>query len=433
MKYDIITIFPGFFDSTLSFGIIKKALDRSVIDVKVHDLRDYTDDRHRSVDDTPYGGGGGMLMSAEPLSKAIENVKQNGKRSLVVLTSPQGEVLSDDMVNELKDYEQIVILCGRYEGIDERIRELYVNREISIGDYVVSGGEYAAVIIIDAISRNIPGVMGNENSAANDSYRNGLLEHPHYTKPAVFKDREVPPVLLSGNHQEISNWRLTESMKRTFISRPELLDHAKLDASQTQQLIKIQKELKPDFRVYIALIHYPVYNRNFKKITTAFTNLDAHDIARAAKTYGVSKFYLVNPNQEQRNLVTKVIDHWTKGPGVEFNPTRREALEIVNIKENLNEVLGDIEKTEGLKPKVIATDARIKKDNMMGYKELRKEILKKEQPFLILFGTGWGLDDEVIDSADYTLKPVKGFDSYNHLSVRSAASIVLDRLLYCTI
>lgn len=433
MKYDIITIFPGFFDSTLSFGIIKRALDSSVIDVNVHDLRDYTDDRHRSVDDTPYGGGGGMLMSAEPLSKAIENVKQSDKRSLVVLTSPQGEVLNDDMVNELKDYEQIVILCGRYEGIDERIRELYVNKEISIGDYVVSGGEYAAVIIIDAVSRNIPGVMGNENSAANDSYRNGLLEHPHYTKPAVFKDREVPSVLMSGNHREISSWRLTESMKRTFVSRPELLDHAKLDAEQTRQLISIQNELRPDFRVYIALIHYPVYNRNFKKITTAFTNLDAHDIARAAKTYGVSKFYLVNPNQEQRNLVTKVIDHWTKGPGVEFNPTRREALEIVDIKEDLKEVLGDIEKTEGCRPKVIATDARIKKDNMMGYKELRKEILKKDQPFLILFGTGWGLDDEVIDSADYTLKPVKGFDSYNHLSVRSAASIVLDRLLYCTI
>ncbi len=433
MKYDIITIFPGFFDSTLSFGIIGKALERSVIDVKVHDLRDYTDDRHRSVDDTPYGGGGGMLMSAEPLSKAIESVKQHGKRSLVVLTSPQGEVLSDDVVNELKDYEQIVVLCGRYEGIDERIRELYVDREISIGDYVVSGGEYAAAVIIDAVSRNVPGVMGNESSAANDSYRNGLLEHPHYTKPAVFKDKEVPPVLLSGNHQQISSWRLTESMRRTFISRPELLDQAKLDVSETQQLIKIQNELRPDFRVYIALIHYPVYNRNFKKITTAFTNLDAHDIARAAKTYGVSKFYLVNPNQEQRNLVTKVIDHWTKGPGVEFNPTRREALEIVDIKKDLNEVLGDIEKTEGSRPKVIATDARIKKDNMMGYKQLRKEILKKEQPFLILFGTGWGLDDEVIDSADYTLKPIKGFDSYNHLSVRSAASIVLDRLLYCTI
>jgi len=433
MKYDIITIFPRFFDSTLSFGIIKKALNRSIIDVEVHDLRDYADNKHRSVDDTPYGGGGGMLMSAEPLSKAIENIKQDDKKSLVVLTSPQGDVLNDDMVNELKDYEQIVILCGRYKGIDERIRELYVNKEISIGDYVVSGGEYAAVIIIDAISRNIPGVMGNENSAANDSYRNGLLEHPHYTKPAVFKDKEVPSVLLSGNHQEISKWRLTESMKRTFSSRPEILDHAKLDVDETQQLIKIQNELKPNFRVYIALIHYPVYNRNFKKITTAFTNLDAHDIARAAKTYGVSKFYLVNPNQEQRNLVTKVIDHWTKGPGVKFNPTRKEALEIIDIKENFDEVLGDIEKIEGLKPKVAATDARIKKDNMLGYKQLRNEILKKDRPFLILFGTGWGLDDEIIDSADYTLKPIKGFDNYNHLSVRSAASIVLDRLLYCTI
>ncbi len=433
MKYDIITIFPGFFDSIFSSGVIKKALDSSIIDVKVHDLRDYAENKHRSVDDTPYGGGGGMLMSAKPLSKAIENIKKNDEKSLVVLTSPQGEILNDDMVNELKNYEQMVILCGRYEGIDERIRELYVNREISIGDYVVSGGEYAAVIIVDAVSRNIPGVLGNKDSAVNDSYRNGLLEHPHYTKPELFKGARVPSVLLSGNHRQINKWRLTESIKRTFINRPELLDHAKLDVDGTQQLIEVQNELKPDFKVYIALIHYPVYNRNFKKITTSFTNLDAHDIARAAKTYGVSKFYLVNPNQDQRALVTKVIEHWTKGAGVEFNPTRKEALETVDIKKDLEEVLNEIEETEGTRPKVIATDARIKKNNMVGYKELRNEILKEERPFLILFGTGWGLDDDIIDSADYTLKPIKGFEDYNHLSVRSAASIVLDRLLCCTI
>ena len=432
MKYDIVTIFPRFFDSVFSFGVIKRALDSRIININIHDLRNYTDDKHNSVDDTPYGGGGGMLMMPGPLSKAIEDIKQNDKKSLVVLTSPQGEILDDNLVNELKDYEQVIILCGRYEGIDERIKELYVNSEISIGDYVISGGESAALVIIDSVSRNISGVLGNEKSAVNDSFKNGLLEYPHYTKPEVFNNIKAPSVLLSGNHKEIEKWRRTESIKKTFINRPELLDHAKLDADELEFLQRIQNELKPNFKVYIALIHYPVYNKDFKKITTSFTNLDAHDIARAGKTYGVKKFYLVNPSHEQRALVKRVINHWTNGPGVEFNATRKEALEIVNISESIEEVLEDIEKIEKVKPKVVATDARIK-NSMLGYRELRNKIFKQDQPFLILFGTGWGLTDDVIDSVDYILKPLKGFDNFNHLSVRSAAAVILDRLLSCKI
>ncbi|MGI9553302.1 MAG: tRNA (guanosine(37)-N1)-methyltransferase TrmD [Thermodesulfobacteriota bacterium] len=432
MKYDIITIFPEFFDSVFSFGVIKKARDKKLIDITVHDLREYTEDKHNSVDDTPYGGGGGMLMMTGPLSKAIEDIKLKRKKSIVVLTSPQGEILNDKVVNELKEYDQVLILCGRYEGIDERIRELYVDREISIGDYVISGGEYAAGIIVDSVSRNIQGVLGNENSAVNDSFKNGLLEHPQYTKPEEFKNIKVPSVLLSGNHKEIEKWRRTESIKKTFIKRPELLDQSKLDLDETEYLKKIQNELKPNFKVYIALIHYPVYNKDLKKITTAFTNLDAHDIARAGKTYGVKKFFLVNPNNDQRALVKRVIDHWTTGPGVEFNTTRKEALEIVGINESIKEVLDEIEKIEKVKPKVVVTDARIK-NNMLGYNELRDKIFNEDQPFLILFGTGWGLTEDVIDSADYILKPLKGFDDFNHLSVRSAAAVILDRLLCCKI
>jgi len=432
MKYDIITIFPEFFDSVFSFGVIKRALDKKVIDINVHDLREYTHDKHNSVDDTPYGGGGGMLMMPQPLSEAIEDVRLKNKKSLVILTSPLGEILNDNLANEIKEFEQAIIICGRYEGVDERIKNLYVDREISIGDYVISGGEFAAGIIVDSVSRNIPGVLGNEASATNDSFKNGLLEYPQYTKPEEFKNLNVPPVLLSGNHKEIEKWRRIESIKKTFNNRPELLDQSSLSIDDTEFLKKIQIETKPNFRVYIALIHYPVYNKDLKKITTAFTNLDAHDIARAGKTYGVKKFYLVNPNNEQRMLVKRVIDHWTDGPGVEFNPTRKEALEIVDINESIEEIIEDIDKIEKVKPKVVVTDARVK-NNMLGYKELRDKIFKQDQPFLILFGTGWGLTDDVIDSADYILKPLKGFDTFNHLSVRSAAAVILDRLLSCKI
>ncbi len=208
----------------------------------------------------------------------------------------------------------------------------------------------------------------------------------------------------------------------------DLLDESELNTEELEYLGELQKEFSKNFNVYIALIHYPVYNKDLKKIVTAFTNLDAHDIARAGKTYGVKKFYLVNPVSDQRELVKKVIDHWTVGPGVNFNPTRKEALEIVEVNESIEEIIDDIEKTENVRPKVVVTDARIKSE-MVGYKKLREKIFNDDKPFLILFGTGWGLVEEVINSADYILKPIKGYNDFNHLSVRSAAAIILDRLL----
>jgi len=428
MKYDIITIFPEFFESVLSYGVISRAIDNNIINVNLHDLRKYTEDKHKSVDDKPYGGGSGMLMMPEPISRAIEDVRDTKKKSIVIYTSPTGEKLNDKTVNELSEYEQVVILCGRYEGIDERIKELYVDREISIGDFVLSGGEHAAAIIVDSVSRNIKGVLGNESSAADDSFKNGLLEYPQYTRPEKFKNIAVPPVLLSGHHKEVEDWRKKESIKKTFLNMEEILDDSQLNAEEYEYLGKLQKEYSKSIKVYIALIHYPVYNKDLKKIVTAFTNLDAHDIARAGKTYGVKKFYLVNPVSDQRELVKKVIDHWTVGPGVNFNPTRKEALEIVEVNESIEEIIDDIEKTENVRPKVVVTDARIKSE-MVGYKKLREKIFNDDKPFLILFGTGWGLTEEVINSADYILKPVKGYNDFNHLSVRSAAAIILDRLL----
>jgi len=428
MQYDIITIFPEFFDSVFSYGVISRAINNNTISINLHDLRKYTTDKHKTVDDKPYGGGRGMLMMPGPISKAFEDVRQTDKKSIVIYTSPTGEKLNDKIVSELSEYEQIVILCGRYEGVDERIKELYVDREISIGDFVLSGGEYAAGIIVDSVSRNIKGVLGNESSADDESFKNGLLEYPQYTRPEKFNDIEVPSVLLSGHHKEVDKWRKKESIKKTFLNMQDLLDESELNTEELEYLGELQKEFSQNFNVYIALIHYPVYNKDLKKIVTSFTNLDAHDIARAGKTYGVKKFYLVNPVADQRELVKRVIDHWTVGPGVNFNPTRREALEIVEVNESIEEIINDIESIEKIKPKLVVTDARIK-NKMLGYRKLREKIFNDGVPFLILFGTGWGLIEEIITSADYILKPIKGYNDFNHLSVRSAAAIILDRLL----
>ncbi|MCI0454012.1 MAG: tRNA (guanosine(37)-N1)-methyltransferase TrmD [Candidatus Dadabacteria bacterium] len=427
MIYEILTIFPEFFKSVFSFGVLGRAEENGLIKINIHDIRRFTSDTHRKVDDKPYGGGSGMVLKPDPLSSVLEAVKRTSKKSLVILTSPQGETFSDKIARELSQYEQLILISGRYEGVDERIRELYVDREISIGDYVLTGGEYAVSIIIDAVSRFIPGVLGNESSPYDDSFREGLLEHPHYTRPESFMGKTVPQILLSGNHKEIEKWRRGESIKRTFYRRPDLLDRTRLTIEDVKLINELKKDASPSFNVYIALIHYPVYNKDLKVITTAFTNLDVHDIARAGRTYGVKGFFLVHPVIEQRELVNKVIWHWTEGPGLSYNPTRNEALDLVRIKSSLDEALEEIEKIEGSKPKVIVTDAR-PRENMIGYVELKERIFSEEEPYLLLFGTGWGIAEEVIDRADYLLKPVEGATDYNHLSVRSAAAIILDRL-----
>ena len=428
MKFDVITIFPQFFDSLFSFGILNRARERGIIKINTHDLRIYSKDKRRSVDDRPYGGGGGMIFRPAPLARAIESIKDEELKSVVILTTPQGEVFSDRIARQVSEFEQIIIICGRYEGVDERIREKYVDREISIGDYVLSGGEYAASVIIDAVSRFVAGVLGNESSPYEDSFNQGLLEYPQYTRPYVFRGKRVPRVLLGGDHKAIKKWRRLESLKRTLSRKPYLLDRANLTVEEINHLKTIIDKRPQPMRVYVALVHYPVYNKRFKKITAAFTNLDVHDMSRVCRTYGVKGFYLVQPVYEQQKLVEAVLEHWISGPGSSFNPTRKDALRLVTIKSSIEEAIDDIEKQEGSRPKLVVTDAR-HRNFMIGYKELRDNIRRGTESYLILFGTGWGIVNEVLDSADYALKPIVGYTNYNHLPVRGAAAIVLDRLL----
>jgi len=428
MRYDILTIFPKFFESLFSFGILKRSQEKGFIKINVHDIRSFASDKHNKVDDEPYGGGSGMVFNPGPLGDGIHFAKTDEVKSLVILTTPQGERFSDRIARELTRHEQLIIICGRYEGVDERIREIYVGKEISIGDYVLSGGEYAASVIVDAVSRLIPGVLGNESSQYDDSFKEGLLEYPQYTRPETYKGKAVPEILLSGNHKEIEKWRRGESIKRTYFRRPDLLDRTSLTVEELKLISRLKRENPPSFRVYVALVHYPVYNKDLQIVTTAFTNLDVHDISRACRTYGVKGFFLVHPVREQRELVERVLRHWTEGPGVSYNPTRKEALGLVRIKTFLSEALEEIEKAEGSKPKVVATDAR-PRENLMGYSELKEKVLAGKEPYLILFGTGWGIAKEVIEEADYALKPIEGATDYNHLSVRSAAAIILSRLL----
>jgi len=243
MTIDVVTIFPAMVEAALAVGIVGRAIERGSLEVTVRDLRAFTADRHHVVDDVPYGGGPGMVMKPEPIFHALDVIEGERAGDLhVVLTSPQGSRFTHEVARELGQHEHVVVLCGRYEGIDERVRAR-VDQELSIGDYVVSGGELPALVIIDAVARLIPGVVGDEQSVAEDSFSRGLLDFPHYTRPAELPDRRgdsaalaVPPVLLSGNHAAIRRWRKREAIARTLERRPDLLDRAALDEEEREIL-----------------------------------------------------------------------------------------------------------------------------------------------------------------------------------------------------
>ena len=227
MKIDIVTIFPKMVEAPLAEGIVARAIARGAVDVRVHDLRDFTTDRHRVVDDLPFGGGPGMVLKPEPLFTSVDWIrKERGAPSAIVLTSPDGERLTHAVARRLSQLDHLVVLCGRYEGVDERVRQHLATDAISIGDYVLSGGELPALVIVDAVARLIPGVVGDEASVAGDTFaRDGLLDFPQFTRPAEFRGWSVPPVLLSGHHAEIEKWRREQALERTRRLRPDLLTH----------------------------------------------------------------------------------------------------------------------------------------------------------------------------------------------------------------
>ncbi len=246
MKFDIVTIFPRMIEAALAEGVVSRGIAHGVLDVKVHDLRDHTTDRHRSVDDVPYGGGPGMVMKPEPLVRAVEEIRsRRGMPDAVILLSPQGARFTQAEAVRLSGLSHITLLCGRYEGMDERVPELVGAEEVSLGDFVVSGGELPAMIVVDAISRLIPGVVGDEQSVAEDSFARGLLDYPHYTRPAGFAGMKVPDVLLSGHHADVRRWRRKTALARTLDRRPDLIARAALDDEDRDLLAEIMKERGP--------------------------------------------------------------------------------------------------------------------------------------------------------------------------------------------
>ena len=252
MHIHILTLFPNMFTAPFSESIVKRAIDRGLVEIAIHNIRDYTSDRHHVVDDSPYGGGPGMVLKPEPLFEAVTAIKgagwefghsEKGESELpVILLTPQGRLFDQRAAEGLSKYEEVILICGHYEGVDERVREHLVTDEISIGDYVLSGGELAAMVVVDSLVRQLPGALGSEEAVGEDSHSSGLLEYPQYTRPQSFRGWEVPEVLLSGNHAEIARWRREQSLRRTIRRRPDLLERTALNDEERGLLAQMERE-----------------------------------------------------------------------------------------------------------------------------------------------------------------------------------------------
>lgn len=243
MIFTILTLFPSLFESPLNESLIKKARDKGVLDFNIINIRDFASDQHKTCDDYPFGGGAGMVMKVEPIVAAIQHLEREiGGRPYFTLLTPHGRLLNQDVASGMARRKHVVLICGRYEGVDERISS-FVDDEVSIGDYILSGGEIAALVLVDAVARLVPGVIGNEQSSIDESFREALLEYPQYTRPQRFGELEVPPVLLSGNHEEIRRWRRKESIRRTILRRPDLMDRFSANQEDRRFIREIMEEL----------------------------------------------------------------------------------------------------------------------------------------------------------------------------------------------
>ena len=412
MKITVITAFPELMRGYLAASVLGRGIAAGKLEAEVVDIRDFSEGSYRQIDDYCYGSGGMMLM-AEPLAKAVESVSGGGK-PYVVYPSPQGVRLHQELVEDLARKEHLVIVCGHYEGVDERFTEKYVDMEISLGDFVLTGGEMPAMAIVDAVSRLIPGVVGSESSVEEDSFYSGMLDTPHYTRPAQWRGERVPEVLLNGDAKAIERWRRRQSVERTLDRRPDIAGRAGIIPWLSGG-------------AYVMEVHYPVLDKRGEKSSTAITGMDLHDIARACRTYGIKKYLLVTPIAQQREMAKRIAGHWTSGWGADYNPDRREAFSTLKIFASVQKAIAWAEEKEKKPVFKIATTAK-RHAGAQHWLTLKREILRRDHSPVLIFGTGWGLHDEVMDMADAVMTPIiGGKDGWNHLSVRSAVSITLDR------
>ena len=446
MHIHIVTLFPEFFSGPLQCGLMQKAREAGIIRFSLHNPRDFATDKHRTVDDRPYGGGPGMVMLPGPLSATLRSLgygpRGDEQPGPLLMLTPGGKSFTQATARQLAATQLqpahateagsaepvITLICGRYEGPDARIEEIFPVESYCIGDFVLNGGETAALCLIESVARLLPGFMGHEESGDEESFSAGLLEYPHYTRPENFEGHHVPEILLTGDHARTARWRRQASLLRTLAFRPDMLEKAPLNNDDRSFLRGMAVE-RPGRNLYCALVHHPVLDKDEKSVAVSLTNLDIHDIARSSCAYGLGAYYVLTPLKDQRELLESILSHWTEGPGSRSNPDRKQALRLVKGGANVEEAIADIRERTGQEPMVIATSARADADAPPGISFSGIANVLRERPVLLLLGTGQGLAPEVFRLCEASASPLRWQGAYNHLSVRSALAIMLDRIL----
>lgn len=429
-RFHIVTLFPEFFESPLSTALMGRAREAGIVECSLHDPRQFSTDKHRHVDDRPYGGGPGMVMQGEPLARALRSIERPGR---MLFMAPGGRPLTQDMVRDLAREEDLTIVCGRYEGIDARLLQLFPLEPVSVGDIVLNGGESAALSVLEAVARLMPGFMGKEESGDDESFSHGLLEYPHYTRPESLEGLPVPEVLQSGDHARIAQWRRQESVRATLRMRPEMLNEAPLYREDVQTLAETPRD-RPGRNLSFCLVHYPVSLGPKKIGASSLTNLDIHDIARISRSYAMGSFYPVTPLRDQLRVLEEILRHWTRGPGGTGNADRAQALGLVQPATSLEEAVAHMTAQHGTRPRLVASSAvwpAKGKASQPGRMPMTPRDVRRwcdQGPVMLCLGTAQGLAPEVLEQCEGTLRPVR-FLGYNHLSVRSAAAILADRIL----
>ncbi len=430
-KISIISVFPDLYQQFLQTSLVHRAQEKGVVSFHVETFFSYVDPKER-IDAPTFGHGAGMLIRPDVVEKAIEDNEQKRGKALKIFFSPHGKKLDQrdlqQLANRAQQAEHLMLVAGRYEGMDARVEQLYADEIISIGDFVLMGGDLPAMVLIEGLLRLLPGVVGKQTSVEQESFSGSFVDYPEYTEPVVWKGLEVPPVVRSGNHAQLQAWRLSQSARRTVMGH---MNWLKIRGISDEDKKYARSHIPPH---YVALLHGDVLvGRSVKEAgTTSVTSIDMHDIARSCATYGIKNYFVVTPLVDQQNIVKVLIDFWQTGFGVDYNKSRHEAVNAVRLEATLSDVIEKITALEHKKPLVIATSARTveHKGHITFYDQAK--VWEDDRPVLFVFGTGQGLTPECIAKCDFLVPPLEGLTDFNHLSVRSAVAIILDKWLGVT-
>lgn len=424
MRISIVTLFPGLYEPFLATSLVHRAVEAQLVSFSVENLFSLCAPKER-IDSPTFGHNAGMLIKPDIIEKAVDKQEAAYGPAYKIFFSPQGKKLDQHLLKKLakqfQEKKHIMLLPARYEGVDARVEEYYADEILSIGDYVLMGGDLPAMVLIEGMLRLLPGVIGKQESVEEDSFSGPFVDHPEYTVPVEWKGIKVPDIIRSGNHAEIAAWRKKVAACNTVMHH---FDWLRSHVTKPEE-IKLVASFIPAH--YVVLMHDQVVLEAGREGTSSVTSLDIHDIARSACTYGIKKYFIVTPLLDQQKIVKKLLEFWQTDIGADYNPQRFEALRSVSLVSTLEEALEEIQKLENNKPILIATSAKTHETvpSLTYYNQEKVWCLGR--PVIFLLGTARGLAASVLEKCDFLLGPIKGFSPFNHLSVRSAAAIIFDR------